>query len=309
MRGRVARAGVLASVITTIALVAEVLVAVPVQAAEVDDRPVTSLPAVTSDAVPAPTPTVPDGVVDAPKIAHDQAPTATADDRTKALGGDLQPAAPESPFDPDTSKLGSAAGAALKAGSRVARAAWTARVTRVVGHRAARRAVARHRIASHRIESHRGACPTSEDRSLGIRWGRSMGASTTGTSGVDGEGSATCRSLRQHGSVDCVADLLNCVVRHPSESPQWHRGAAHASVRDDPRCCGVRHGVFPGEEPVHGYLHQRAGPCCSELVPYVTMGSCCDNELPGRELRRLLERRESRRKWPISQGDGFRHQE
>lgn len=39
MRGRVARAGVLASVITTIALVAEVLVAVPVQAAEVDDRP------------------------------------------------------------------------------------------------------------------------------------------------------------------------------------------------------------------------------------------------------------------------------
>ncbi|QKS18973.1 hypothetical protein HUN58_02795 [Curtobacterium sp. Csp1] len=105
MRGRVARAGVLASVITTIALVAEVLVAVPAQAAEVDDRPVTSLPAVTSDAVPAPTPTVPDGVVDAPKIAYDQAPTATADDRTKALGGDLQPAAPDSPFDPDTSKL------------------------------------------------------------------------------------------------------------------------------------------------------------------------------------------------------------
>ncbi|GAA3332401.1 hypothetical protein HP467_06070 [Curtobacterium albidum] len=95
----------LASVITTSALVAEVLVAVPVQAAEVDDRPVTSLPAVTSDAVPAPTPTVPDGVVDAPKIAYDQAPTATADDRTNALGGDLHPAAPDSPFDPDTSKL------------------------------------------------------------------------------------------------------------------------------------------------------------------------------------------------------------
>ncbi|WIJ45442.1 hypothetical protein [Curtobacterium citreum] len=136
---------------TTIALVAEVLVAVPVQAAEVDDRPVTSLPAVTSDAVLAPTPTVPDGVVDAPKIAYDQAPTATADDRTKALGGDLQPAAPDSPFDPDTSKLGSAAGAALKAGSRVARAAWTARLTRVVGHGAARRAVARYRIASRRV--------------------------------------------------------------------------------------------------------------------------------------------------------------
>lgn len=106
MRGRVARAGVLASVITTIALVAEVLVAVPAQAAEVDDRPVTSLPAVTSDAVPAPTPEAQDGAAKAPAIDYDQAPEATADELTKALDPNLKvDSDPASSFDPDKSKI------------------------------------------------------------------------------------------------------------------------------------------------------------------------------------------------------------
>ncbi|MFJ3379782.1 PA14 domain-containing protein [Curtobacterium sp. NPDC090217] len=66
----------------------------------------TTLPAVSSNAVPAATPTVPDGGADAPGVSYEQAPKAVADDRTAALTDDaLQPAAPESPFDPDTSKL------------------------------------------------------------------------------------------------------------------------------------------------------------------------------------------------------------
>ncbi|KTR20323.1 hypothetical protein NS330_06455 [Curtobacterium citreum] len=96
----------LASVITTIALVAEVLVAVPAQAAEVDDRPVTSLPAVTSDAVPAPTPEAQDGAAKAPAIDYDQAPEATADELTKALDPNLKvDSDPASSFDPDKSKI------------------------------------------------------------------------------------------------------------------------------------------------------------------------------------------------------------
>jgi RHS repeat-associated protein len=106
MTGRVARAGVLASVITTIALVAEVLVVVPAHAAEVEDPPVTLLPAVTSNAVPATTPTVPDGAADAPPLAYDHAPKATATERTKPLDSDVPvDTDPASSFDPDTSKL------------------------------------------------------------------------------------------------------------------------------------------------------------------------------------------------------------
>ncbi len=106
MRGRVARAGVLASVITTVALVAEVLVAVPVQAAEASDRPVSSLPAVSSDAVPAPTPEVQDGAAKAPAIDYEQAPKATADELTKALDPDRTvDSDAASSFDPDKSKL------------------------------------------------------------------------------------------------------------------------------------------------------------------------------------------------------------
>ena len=90
----------------SIALTAEVLVAVPAQAATIEDRPVTALPAVSSNAVPVSTPTVPGGGSDAPAFSYDQAPVATADDHTAALeDGDLQPAAPASPFDADTSKL------------------------------------------------------------------------------------------------------------------------------------------------------------------------------------------------------------
>lgn len=90
----------------SVALVAEVLVSVPAQAATTEDRPVMSLPPVSSNAVPAATPTVPEGQTDAPAIVYDQAPKPTAGDRTAPLSDDaMQPAAPESPFDPDTSKL------------------------------------------------------------------------------------------------------------------------------------------------------------------------------------------------------------
>ncbi|WP_153001788.1 PA14 domain-containing protein [Curtobacterium oceanosedimentum] len=106
MSGRTSRAGVLAGIITSVALVAELLVVVPAQAAEVEDRPVTSLPAVVSDAVPAATPTVPEGTTDAPAISFEQAPKLATEDRTAALRDeDVQPESPESPFDPETSKL------------------------------------------------------------------------------------------------------------------------------------------------------------------------------------------------------------
>lgn len=66
----------------------------------------TALPPVVSNAVSAATPTVPRGQVAAPPISYDQAPKATSEDRTAELGDDgLVGPAPESPFDPDTSKL------------------------------------------------------------------------------------------------------------------------------------------------------------------------------------------------------------
>lgn len=106
MLGRLSRAGGFAAVVLSVALTAEVLVAVPAQAAQVEDRPVTALPVVSSNAVPVSTPTVPDGGADAPALSYEQAPKATADDQTTRLTDDeLQPVAPESPFDADTSKL------------------------------------------------------------------------------------------------------------------------------------------------------------------------------------------------------------
>ncbi|MDM7886581.1 PA14 domain-containing protein [Curtobacterium sp. RHCKG23] len=91
---------------TSIALVAEVLVAAPAQAAPVEDRPVTALPPVVSNAISVPKPTVPDGQVAAPAISYEQAPKATSADRTAELGDDeVVMSAPASPFDPDTSKL------------------------------------------------------------------------------------------------------------------------------------------------------------------------------------------------------------
>jgi len=62
------------AVLVALALVAEIFVALPAEAATTPTRPVASIPALTSDDVDVATPTIPAGTVDAPVSAYTQAP-------------------------------------------------------------------------------------------------------------------------------------------------------------------------------------------------------------------------------------------